>query len=145
MKKIINGKRYDTDTAKECGTAYSKLGRRDFGYWEETLYQKRTGEFFLYGEGGPASRYAVSAGQNSWSGGEKIIPLSFETARKWAEEHLRAEDYEEIFGLPDEDAEPVALSAMLPARLAAKLRAAAAEEQISVTAYLEKLLTKEFE
>lgn len=144
MKKIINGKLYDTDKARYLGgDSYSNS--RDFHHWSEVLYVKRTGEYFLYGEGGPMTKYAESTGQNTWSGGEKIIPLSIETARKWAEEHLRAEDYEEIFGLPDEDAEPVALSAMLPARLAAKLRAAAAEEQISVTAYLEKLLTKEFE
>lgn len=144
MKKVINGKLYDTDKARYLGgDSYSNS--RDFHHWTEELYQKRTGEFFLYGEGGPMSKYAESIGQNQWSGGEKIIPLTLNNAMKWAEEHLRAEDYEEIFGLPDEDAEPVALSVMLPARLAAKLRAAAAEEQISVTAYLEKLLTKEFE
>lgn len=142
MKKIINGKLYDTDKARYLGgDSYSNS--RDFHHWTEELYVKRTGEYFLYGEGGPMTKYAESTGQNTWSGGEKIIPLTLQNAMKWAEEHLRAEDYEEIFGLPDEDAEPVALSVMLPAQLAAKLRTAAAEEQISVTAYLEKLLTKE--
>lgn len=142
MKKIINGKMYDTDKARYLGgDSYSNSG--DFHHWTEELYVKRTGEYFLYGTGGPMTKYAESTGQNTWSGGEKIIPLTPHNAMKWAEEHLRAEDYEEIFGLPDEDAEPVAISAMLPAQLVAKLRAAAAEEQISVTAYLEKLLTKE--
>lgn len=142
MKKIINGKLYDTDKARYLGGDSAGDG---FAYWCEELYVKRTGEYFLYGKGGAMTKYAETIGQNQWSGGEKIMPLSIETARKWAEEHLRAEDYESIFGLPDEDAEPVALSVMLPARLASKLRTAAAEEQISVTAYLEKLLTKEFE
>ena len=73
MKKIINGKRYDTETANLCGnTSYSYRG--DFHFWREELYQKRTGEFFLYGEGGPMTKYSVSTGQNTWSGGEKIIP-----------------------------------------------------------------------
>ena len=38
MKKIINGKRYDTDTAKELGSwSYSHYG--DFAYVCETLYR----------------------------------------------------------------------------------------------------------
>ena len=102
MKKIIKGKRYDTDKAKELGSdSYSNP--RDFNYWSETLYQKNSGEFFLYGEGGPMSRYAVSISQNGLSGGEKIIPLSVESAQKWAEEHLSADEYEEIFGEVQEE------------------------------------------
>ena len=102
MKKIINGKRYDTDTAKEIGCA-SYSNPRDFNYWCETLYRKNTGEFFLHGEGGPRSRYAVTIGQNEWSGGEKLIPLSIEAAQKWAEENLSADDYEKLFGIVEED------------------------------------------
>ncbi len=96
MKKIINGKRYDTNTAKLIGeTSYSN--RTDFAYWSEELYQKRTGEFFLYGEGGPMSKYARSTGQNSWSGGKKIIPLTIEEAQEWAEKYLDADEYEALF------------------------------------------------
>lgn len=140
MKKIINGKRYDTDTAKECGTAYSKLGRRDFGYWEETLYQKRTGEFFLYGEGGPASRYAVSAGQNSWSGGEKIIPLSVENAMKWAEEHLEMEEYESIFGEIAEDESKKVVTYSLTTATIDKVKRIAAEQGISLSEVVERAI-----
>lgn len=141
MKKIINGKVYDTDKARELGTdSYSSP--RDFNYWREVLYQKRTGEFFLYGEGGPMSRYARSIDQNSWSGGEKIMPLSAANARKWAEDHLDADDYEKIFGLPDEDAEPVLLSMQLPAILAAKARQRAVEDGVALTAIVERALTE---
>lgn len=141
MKKIINGKVYDTETARELGyDSYSNF--RDFNHWYEALYQKRTGEFFLYGEGGPMSRYARSIDQNSWSGGEKIMPLSAANARKWAEEHLDADDYETIFGLPDEDAEKVMLSIQLPADLSAKIRQNAADAGITLTAYVESLLRK---
>ena len=139
MKKIINGKIYDTETAKVLGSdSYSNP--RDFHYWGETLYQKRTGEFFLYGEGGPMSRYAQSIDQNSWSGGEKIMPLSAARAREWAEEHLDADDYEAIFGIPDEDAEPVMLSVQITAELSARIRQAAAEAGQSLTAYIEQAL-----
>lgn len=141
MKKIINNKLYNTETARELGQdSYSNY--TDFNYWHEVLYQKRTGEFFLYGEGGPMSRYARSIDQNSWSGGEKIMPLSAANARQWAEEHLDADDYEAIFGLPDEDAEKVMLSVQLPADLSALIRQNAADRGISLTAYVEEALRK---
>ena len=140
MKKVINGRLYDTTTAKELGSWANAGGWRDFNHCEETLYRKRTGEFFLYGKGGPATKYAVSCGQNSWSGGFMIIPMSVEAARKWAEEHLDADEYEEIFGAPDEDAEPITIAAQIPADLAAKVRMMAAEQQISVTQFVIKAL-----
>lgn len=98
MRKIINGKKYDTETAKELGRRFSGESYRDFSHIEEILYRKRTGEFFLYGSGGPASRYAISTGQNSWSGGSKIIPLSTQEARDWAEQYLTPDEFEAIFG-----------------------------------------------
>lgn len=141
MKKIINGKLYDTETARELGVdSYANSG--DFNHWAERLYQKRTGEFFLYGEGGPMTKYAVSVGQNSWSGGEKIIPLNVDAARKWVEEHLDADDYEAIFGLPDEDAEPVAVHLILPAQLVAAARQRVAEEGSTLVSVVEKALSE---
>lgn len=99
MKKIINGKKYDTETATKIGFACGGgLSFRDFEYWEETLYKKKTGEYFLFGEGGPASKYSVSIGSNSWSGGERFIPMTREEAAKWAEEALDVDAYEEEFG-----------------------------------------------
>ena len=101
MKKIINGKRYDTDTATLIGSA--RYGYpSDFEYWAEDLYRKKTGEFFLYGEGGPMSRYSRSTGQNEWSGGEEIRPLSLKEAQKWAEKYLDADKYEKVFGRIEE-------------------------------------------
>ena len=98
MKQIINGKMYNTETAKEVGS-YSNYGSwRDFNHYEETLYKKKTGEFFLCGIGGAMTKYAVSEGVNWWSGGSQIIPLTFGEAKTWAEEHLDADEYIEIFG-----------------------------------------------
>ena len=75
MKKIINGRMYNTDTAKRLCSADNGSSCRDFSHWEEELYQKKTGEFFLYGEGGPASKYSRSCGQNEWCGGCDITPM----------------------------------------------------------------------
>lgn len=102
MKKIINGRMYNTDTAKRLCWASSDCGCRDFSYWKEELYQKRTGEFFLYGEGGPASPYSRRCGQSEWSDGWSIKPMTEQQARKWAERNLSADEYIEIFGEPEE-------------------------------------------
>lgn len=65
MKRYINGKVYDTSTAQEIGS-YANAGNwRDFSHYEETLYRKRTGEYFLHGEGGPMTAYRESMGQNT--------------------------------------------------------------------------------
>ena len=101
MKKIINGKKYDTNTAKELYTM-SNGAQSDFGHVSETLYIKRTGEFFLYGEGGPMSRYAQSAGQNWWTGGEAITPITEAAARRWAEKNMDGDEFEAIFGEVEE-------------------------------------------
>ena len=101
MNMIINGKRYDTVTATPIGsTGYSHPW--DSEYWSEELYRKKTGEFFLYGEGGPMSKYSRKIGQNEWSGGEEIRPLSLKEAQKWAEKYLDADEYEQVFGEVEE-------------------------------------------
>ena len=139
MKKVIKGKLYDTEKAKHIGTA---AGGDGFHAWEEDLYQKRTGEFFLYGMGGPATKYAHYVdGNNAWSGGDKIIPLPYDKAREWVEEHLTADEYEEIFGLPDEGTdERQTLCIQLPADLMGKIRANATEKGITLTAYITDVL-----
>lgn len=109
MKKIINGKRYDTDTAHELAQ-YTHSSRSQFDYYCETLYRKRGGEFFLHGYGHAGSKYAEPAGMSEWMPGERIMPMSYIDAQKWAETHLGVEEYESIFGAVDEDGEKTVLS-----------------------------------
>lgn len=142
MKKIIGGRVYDTDTARELGIWTNTWDHRSWTYEHESLYQKRTGEYFLFGEGGPQTKYAESTSDNQWSGGQKILPLSLAKAREWAEKHLTADEYEAAFGLPDEDAEDVALYVKVPAVLMAKLRARAAEAGKSVTEIVNGILSE---
>jgi len=98
MRKILNGRRYDTDTAREMASWSNRLGYSDFGNCAETLYLKITGEYFLYGEGGPLTRYSESVPSGGWTGGYDIVPLAIEEAREWAESHCDSFEYEEIFG-----------------------------------------------
>lgn len=131
MKKIITGKRYDTETAEYIGE-YSEGGVRDFRYVEETLYRKRTGEFFLHGKGGPASRYAVAIDLNSYTGGEALVPISYEEAQRWVEEHLDAEAYEKLFQVSD-DLDKTVITLSVPSGLADRLRKEAAKTGRSIS------------
>lgn len=101
MKKILNGKLYDTDTAKEVGFYSNGYGVGDFQYCYETLYRKKTGEFFLYGRGGAMSKYCERY-DNMRSGGDVIIPYTEEEAKEWAVENMDADDYMELFGVVEE-------------------------------------------
>lgn len=102
MRKIINGKMYNTETAVKCGEWWNGLGMRDFRSCTETLYQKKTGEYFLLGEGGPMTEYARQISYNSCEGSWKVIPLTEEEARAWAEDKLSIDEYIELFGEPEE-------------------------------------------
>ncbi len=141
MKRIINNKKYDTETARMIGSdSYSNP--RDFNHWEETLYRKRTGEYFLYGKGGPNSRYSKRIEQSCWSGGEEIIPLTYENARRWAEEHLPVNEYEAEFGEVSEDDSSETINVSMPAALLAKLRRQAQENETSVSKIITALIER---
>jgi len=95
-KKIINGKLYDTGTAKYIGSWNNGDLYSSYEYYGEDLYQKESGEFFLVQDGLP-----------EWSEGSTIFGSTIETisdyeAREWIEEHLPADVYIELFGKPEE-------------------------------------------
>jgi hypothetical protein len=87
MKKVIDGKVYNTETA-ECIHEWSNsYYPNDFHYCEESLYKTKKGAWFVAGEGGAMSGYARSCGSNSWAGGEGLRVLSDEEALGWLEQH----------------------------------------------------------
>ena len=106
MRKIIDGIRYDTEKAVLIGET-NNIGRGadswgDFGAWAAGLYKTpRAGRYFLGGSGGAQTIFGRSVGNNSWSGGEDIIPLSEADARVWAEQNLPVETVEQFFDLED--------------------------------------------
>lgn len=101
MKRIINGKKYDTETAVYiCGYEYGT--KRDFYHIEESLYRKKNGEFFMYGYGGPGTKYKVYSGTNSFGGSEKIEPFTESEAKEFIEKYGDVEIYEKLFGEVEE-------------------------------------------
>lgn len=99
MKAIIHGKRYDTETAIEIGSDSYNGSRSDFSWWRASLYKtKRSGAYFLAGEGHARSHYARKLDVASWGPGEKIDPMTRNEAMAWAEQHLSPEVVEAEFG-----------------------------------------------
>ena len=139
MKKIIDGRRYDTDTAKMLGSD-SFGARNDFSFWEEELYRKNTGEYFLHGYGGPMTRYAEAVDNNSWTWGERIFPLTIDAARKWAEDHLNADEYEKIFEVTEDSKKTVTFS--LPEDAIEKIKQISGETRRPMSEILAEIIRK---
>lgn len=143
MKKIIDGRKYDTETATEVHE-WSDKAPSDFSYIEETLFRKRTGEYFLYGYGGPMTRYAEREKYGSgYCYGSTIIPMTYEEARTWAEGHMSADEYEAEFGeVPESDGEDVVLSVRVSPATRERLRRMAAESGRSQGSILDEILAR---
>lgn len=104
MKQIINGKRYDTETANIVHEWSNSYTPSDFHYCEETLYLTKKGKWFLHGKGNALSKYSQPVGSNSSTGGSKITPISPSEARVWLETHEGLEALEEYFAHEIEEA-----------------------------------------
>lgn len=131
MKKIINGKVYNTETARKVAE-HEHSYRTEFDWCDEALYCKRTGEYFLAGRGHAQSRYACQVEQNCWAPGEGIIPLTYAEAKEWGEAHMDAEDYEAEFG-PVSEGELTHLHISVPSQIADVIRKAAKTEGLSIS------------
>jgi hypothetical protein len=98
MKKVIDKKLYDTDTADKIAEwDNGHTSKRDFHYCSEDMYRTKKGSWFLYGEGGAASKYAESCGQNETCGGAAIVPLTPDEALEWLSGHGFADEAEKYF------------------------------------------------
>ena len=102
MKQVINGKSYNTDTAKEIGRHCSSVGSSDFNYFDEALYLTKNGTYFIAGKGGPYSQYSVAIGSNGRGGGSGIRVLSNSEALEWAENSdMNTDDIIEHFDIKE--------------------------------------------
>ena len=147
MKKVINGKRYNTETATKLAVFCADYPKEDTHYWEETLYRKLTGEFFLHGCGGWDSKYACWMPQ--WDGGGKLIPLTVDEAKTWVKENMDQETYDRIFGeIVDDDARRV-VGFSLTGKTVEMIKRGAAERQMTLSDFVsmcvEKFMTMEEE
>ena len=102
MKKIINGKMYNTETAKLIASCDNGLGCHELYYVCEELYKKKTGEFFLLGTSGSGGMYAQPAEGGFSASGSEIIPYTVGKAKKWLEENASADAYIAAFGEVEE-------------------------------------------
>lgn len=137
MKKVINGRLYDTSTAKELAK-YEYSYRSQFDYYSEALYRKKTGEYFIYGYGHADSPYKKRIDHSTWGPGEKITPISWDEAREWAEANLSADSYGEIFDPVVDGRETLSISISADAAETARREASKASKSLS--AYIESLI-----
>lgn len=104
VKKIIDGKRYDTATAMLVATYSNGLDYSDFKHCEEELYRTPRGNWFICGSGGPLSAYSEPCGGGYCGSKDKIRPLTPVEAMAWLERHGETDALEENFQANVEDA-----------------------------------------
>lgn len=130
MKKIIRGRKYDTETARKVGC---KTEQAQYGDVDYALYRKRTGEYFVHAE----FSYMLDNGNPGY-----IKPLSADEADEWAQEHLNADAYDAEFGEIVDDDETISASINLPRKTYDKLRRLAVEAGEPMSKYMTKLIDK---
>jgi hypothetical protein len=149
MRQRINDKIYDTDSANLIGRWENDLPHSSPAWCTETLYQKKTGEYFLHGKGGKRSNYRGVSDtqyfvnnkmQHMSYASEKIIPLTYKAARAWAKSNMSEEEYEAVFGEVAENYSTVRLTAHIRTNLAEKVKRIAYKNGLSLSAYVENIL-----
>lgn len=116
MKKVIRGRLYDTETAKLIGST------SDTG---ETLYRKRTGEYFLCCIG---------------DSGEHIQPMTYDEAKGWAEKAFKADKWAAEFGELGENGNRTTLNISITVGAADIVKRAAQKSGKSVSETIEALI-----
>lgn len=99
MHKKIGRKIYDTDQATEIGAKHVGFYGDPAGY-EEKLFKKGAGDYFLFGQGGPHSQYSQP----------DLTVLDLENAKTWLTEVAGTEAAAREFAA----AEPIARKTAAP-------------------------------
>jgi len=86
MIKVIDGKRYNTETAELIFTRWNGYPRSDFKFRAKQLFRTKNGAWFMFHEGGAMSDMATSHG-NSRGWGEDIEPVNDDDAYGFLESH----------------------------------------------------------
>lgn len=87
MKKVLDGKIYNTEKAEKLYEWCNRKFVGDLEYCEEALYRTPKGAYFIFGRGGAMTKYAHQCGSNSTCGGAGIEVLTEVEAMSWLEEH----------------------------------------------------------
>lgn len=109
MRIIIDNKLYDTESAEKLLTLTEPM---HFGDYEETLYRKKNGEFFLHSADSLkpdpyyANYYTSALPDNLQCYPEErlknFLPLKKSFALEWVERNFSVDEYIKIFGEPKE-------------------------------------------
>lgn len=104
MRKIIDGRTYDTATADklcEISDVGQTFPSSDYRWERTSLYRSPKGRFFIAGSSGPLARWAIPVrGGKGEGSGLKLIDES--EARTLIEQHADHATYVTAFGEPDE-------------------------------------------
>lgn len=135
VKRIIEGKSYNTETATQLAS-WSSTGNPDLAQHPEhggILFQTRFGAYFVV-------RY--DEGQDPWDDNyEKLIPLEPEQALRWAEKHCSADQVEAMFGeMPEAGDAEAKLTLRMPEVLRKRLVALAETRKQSLNAWIVRCL-----
>ena len=96
MKRMIEGKSYNTETAEQVCDIPCQYYGNDFRHHNTKLYITRNGTFFLAGKGGAASVWGERIA-NELRAGEGIRVLSQSEARAYMEQaDCDEEDYKRV-------------------------------------------------
>ncbi len=103
--RIIDGKRYNTETATLVARWSNNYPPSDLQHCAEQLYLTLRGNWFTEGKGGPMSKYSRPAFGGGWTGdANAITPLSPDEALAWLEERNEVDAIERYFSGNVEDA-----------------------------------------
>ena len=97
MKKVIDGKVYNTETAELVHDWNNGRFPNDFKFREKQLYRTKKGNWFIKHLGGAMTDMAVSVGNNATGGSSDIEPISSKDAMKFLETHGGEEALEKYF------------------------------------------------
>ena len=103
MKQIIEGKRYDTETAELIKSWSNGLGQTDFKCRIKKLYRTKSGKYFLYHWGGAMTDMSETFGNSSCEG-DSIEPVSEKDAFNFLISHNGITKAEELFPSMIQDA-----------------------------------------
>lgn len=96
MKKVIDGKLYNTETARLIKTIGADT-ITDINQWGAKLYQTKKGEYFLHRYSGANSCEAIKTTSGSYIDGENIYPANLENIAQWVDSHYDEWVFERLF------------------------------------------------
>lgn len=141
MKKIINNRVYDTDTAQLIKQADHDNIISSEGSCKQSLYRKRTGDYFLCVSGARADSFHNLHLTGAKHDRERhIYLLTYEQAKSWAEEEMTADEWLAIFEPAEEDDSLTALNLTLSASSVSKFKLTAQQQQVSQRELMERLI-----